>query len=84
MVLRRIPLHEGVPGSLPPIADLVRLTGQLDFMALGMIVENEGPPPKILATFQPMNDDEIVMMMLTMIWIQRGRNGLLDNGQTCG
>lgn len=67
------------PGSLPPVLPLLSITGPLELMQLGQIAGGEAAFLQSLTSVSEYSDDELVLLLYSVIWCLRGRNGLLQD-----
>ncbi len=69
------------PGSIPPLPQLLSITGPLPLDVIEHIYSTASLPQEVLASYNELPDDELIMLMYLCIWILRGRNNLCLHGQ---
>lgn len=82
MALRRIKIPDTIPGSLPSANDLARILGPVANDNLIETLSLNGPDLRTAAEFVFMDDFHLDVMLLTLVWVKRGRNDLLESGET--
>lgn len=68
-------------GSLPPLKRLLSITGPQDLRAVLAAQSKVSLPAEYLLGLAKLNDEQLVTSLWGIIWIMRGRMGLLQDGQ---